>query len=332
MTAITCGLIPYRIELTPTVSAKEKKSNARNGTIYISTFLQVCNHKMTSLTMNSKLTLNNGLKIPVIAMGVYMTPAGVASQVAYNALKVGYRHIDSAEFYKNEKEVGEGISKWLQESPNNKREDVFYVTKIFDFNHGYEKAKRAIDECLQKVKDLQYIDMVLIHSPQSNRTKRLETWKALQEAVNSGRIKSIGVSNYGVHHMIELLEWDGLEIKPVVNQVELNPWLMRTHIVDYAKANGIVMEAYSPLTRGKNFHDPTLVQLAKKYQKTPAQVLIRWSLQQGFVVLPKSEKKDRAVENINVFDFDILSQDMKLLSHPESSQRFTNWDPTTYQD
>ncbi|KAJ9112054.1 hypothetical protein QFC19_000977 [Naganishia cerealis] len=252
--------------------------------------------------MNSKLTLNNGLKIPVIAMGVYMTPAGVASQVAYNALKVGYRHIDSAEFYKNEKEVGEGIT------------------------------KRAIDECLQKVKDLQYIDMVLIHSPQSNRTKRLETWKALQEAVKSGKIKSIGVSNYGVHHMKELLEWDGLEIKPVVNQVELNPWLMRTHIVDYAKANGIVMEAYSPLTRGKNFHDPTLVQLAKKYQKTPAQVLIRWSLQQGFVVLPKSEKKDRAVENINVFDFDILSQDMKLLSHPESSQRFTNWDPTTYQD
>lgn len=287
---------------------------------------------MNSLTKNSTLTLNNGKKIPVIAMGVYLTPKNVATQVAYNALKVGYRHIDSAEMYHNEQEVGEGITKWLQENPNSKREDIFYVTKIFDHNHGYDKAKRAIDDCLQRVKDLQYIDLMLIHSPQSNRTKRLETWKAMQEAVKSGKIKSIGVSNYGVHHMKELLEWDGLEIKPVVNQVELNPWFMRTQIVDYAKANGIIMEAYSPLTQGKKLHDPTLVELAKKYHKTPAQVLIRWSLQQGFVVLPKSEKKERAVENFDVFDFDILSEDMKLLSHPESNERFAGWDPTTYQD
>lgn len=288
--------------------------------------------KMNSLTKYSTYSLNNGAKIPVIAMGVYLTPPNVASQVAYNALSVGYRHLDSAQMYENEQEVGEGIVKWLKESSDRRREDVYYTTKILDSNHGYEKAKKAIEGSLERVKSLKYIDLMLIHSPQSNREKRLETWQAMQEAVENGQIKLIGVSNYGVHHLKELLEWDGLRIKPVVNQIELNPWLMRTKIVDYAKENNIILEAYSPLTQGKKLHDATLVELAEKDNKSPAQILIRWSLQQGFVVLPKSEKKERAIENLDVFDFSILDEDMKTLSHPESNEVFAIWDPSTYQD
>ena len=288
--------------------------------------------KMNSLTKYSTYSLNNGAKIPVIAMGVYLTPPNVASQVAYNALSVGYRHLDSAQMYENEQEVGEGIVKWLKESSDRRREDVYYTTKILDSNHGYEKAKKAIEGSLERVKSLKYIDLMLIHSPQSNREKRLETWQAMQEAVENGQIKLIGVSNYGVHHLKELLEWDGLRIKPVVNQIELNPWLMRTKIVDYAKENNIILEAYSPLTQGKKLHDATLVELAEKDNKSPAQILIRWSLQQGFVVLPKSEKKERAIENLDVFDFSILDEDMKTLSHPESNEVLAIWDPSTYQD
>lgn len=284
-----------------------------------------------TLTVNSTFKLNNGATIPVIALGVYKTSTNIARQVVYDALKAGYRHFDSAEFYGNEREVGDGIVKWLKET-GEKRESVFYTTKIFNNHQGYLKAAKQIDVSLNEVKGLGYIDLILIHSPLTNREARLGTWKALQEAVKAGKVKNIGVSNYGIHHLEELLGWDGLEILPVVDQVELSPWLTRLELAKWAKSKNILLQAYSPLTRGMKFKDPTLVKLSKKYGKSPAQILIRWSLQKGFNVLPKSENKQRVIENLDVFDFEILDEEMAELSHPEAKEIFSGWgvDPLEY--
>lgn len=274
--------------------------------------------------------LNNGVKIPSFGLGVYLVENDFASADVYNALNIGYRLIDSAQIYKNEKSTADGIDKWLKEDPiNNKREDVFYTTKIADANHGYEKATKSLNESLEKAAPLGYIDLVLIHSPQSDKERRLGTWKALQEFVEAGKIKSIGVSNYGIHHIKELLEWEGLKIKPVVNQVEINPWLMRKEIVAYCRENKIEVEAYSPLTRGHRFGEPILVKLAKKYNKDPAQILIRWSLQNGFIVLAKTIKLERLKSNFNVFDFQLSEDDVNELSHPDSYDHYC-WDPVKY--
>lgn len=286
-----------------------------------------------ALTVNSTFKLNNGNTIPVIALGVYKTSTNVAKQVVYDALEAGYRHFDSAEFYGNEREVGEGIAKWLKEK-GEKRESVFYTTKIFNNHQGYQKAARQIDASLSEVKELGYIDLVLVHSPLTNRELRLGTWKALQEAVEAGKIKNIGVSNYGIHHVQELLEWEGLKIKPVVNQVELSPWLTRHELDEWSKKHDILLQAYCPLTRGIKFSDPVLVEVSEKYGKTPAQVLIRWSLQMGFNVLPKSEKKLRVIANLDVFDFEISEEDMNKLTHPEAKEIFSGWgvDPLEYDE
>lgn len=280
-----------------------------------------------ALTVNSTYKLNNGAYIPVIALGVYKTATNVARKVVYDALNAGYRHFDTAEFYGNEKEVGQGIDQWLKDS-GEKRELVFYTSKIYDNHQGYKEAAKQIDVSLNRVKSLGYIDLLLIHSPLTSKEERLGTWKALQEAVKAGKVKSIGVSNYAIHHLNELFEWEGLEILPVVNQIELSPWLMRDELDDFCKTKNIYLQAYCPLTRGVKFGDPTLVELSKKYNKTPAQILIRWSLQKGYIVLPKSENKQRLIENLQVFDFDILKEDIDALSHPEAKEIFAGW----YQD
>ncbi|GMM56141.1 hypothetical protein DAKH74_027570 [Maudiozyma humilis] len=277
-------------------------------------------------------TLNNGATIPELALGLWETTNAECSRVVEDALDVGYRHFDSAQHYGNEKGASEGIAKWLSEDPaNRRREDIFYTTKITEVNHGYEKAKASIKESLKKAESIKYIDLVLIHSPMSNREKRLETWKALQEAVNEGTVKSIGVSNYAIPHLKELLEWEGLTIKPVINQVEINPWLTRKEIVDFCHAHGMEVEAYCPLTRCKKFDDPIVVKLSKTYGKTPAQILIKWSLQKGFIALPKTTHKERMASNLDVYDFTISSEDMNELTHDSEYQVICDWDPTVYR-
>lgn len=281
---------------------------------------------MGKLTAQSVITLNNGIKIPIIGMGVYQTGSTVAQKVVENALKVGYKLVDSAQAYHNEEEVCAGISQFLKETPDVKREDVYYTTKVRDDYHGYESTKKCVEKSLSLIGDLKYIDLVLVHSPNSNKTKRLGTWKLLQEFVDAGLIKSIGVSNFAPRHIQEILDWEGLKYKPVINQVELSPWLMRTEVVDFCAKNEIYMELYSPLTRGHKLNDPQLILLAAKYGKSPAQILIRWSVEQGFICLPKSEKLERLAQNLNVFDFDMTEADIKALSHPESYEVFC-WDP-----
>ncbi|KAF5101961.1 hypothetical protein D0Z00_000616 [Geotrichum galactomycetum] len=290
---------------------------------------------------NSTFKLNSGYEIPRVGLGFYLTSASDASGAVVSALESGYRHIDSAKFYENERDAVEGILRFL-ETPGNtvKREDIFYTTKIWNDDHGYEQTTAAIAEALdklsgdskpeQKDRNLAYIDLVLIHSPYSNREKRLGSWKALQEAVKAGKIKSIGVSNYGIPHLEELLNWEGLEVKPAINQIELHPWLQRTELVEYLRKHDIVPEAYTPLTRGQKLNDPQLLEFAKRYNKSPAQILIKWSLQAGFVTLPKSVNPDRIKANIDIDDFELTPEDFDKLGDKTSVANSSGWDPTTY--
>jgi diketogulonate reductase-like aldo/keto reductase len=224
------------------------------------------------------------------------------------------------------------LASYLEDHPELKREDIFYTTKIWHEDQGYENAKQAIELSLKKAKAIGYIDLFLIHSPMTNRQLRLETWKALQEAVESGAVKSIGVSNYSERHLDELLSWEGLKIKPVVNQVELHPWMPRINLVQYCKDRGILMEAYAPITRGKKFNDPILQQVATKHGYTPAEVLIRWSFDRGFIVLVKTSNVDRLKGNFDVLDHVKLDEeDHNLLNFPGSHEKCVVWDPTTYE-
>lgn len=287
-----------------------------------------------ALTKNSTYKLNSGYEIPVIGLGVYLAEKDVTRDVVYQALKDGYRHIDSAQLYKNEKEVGEGIVKWLKEDPSHKREDVFYTTKVGTDFQGYEKALASLEESFEKVKELKYIDLVLVHSPKTDKERRLGTYKALQEYVDKGIIRSIGVSNYGIRHIEELLSWPGLKYKPAIDQVEFNPWLLRQELTDYLKKNDIVAEAYSPLTRGYRLDHPDLLKVAANLNKTPAQVLIRWSLQRGYVTLPKTVNLTRLKQNLEVFDFEIDDENYNILTNDEnwiSSKRAPD-DPIYYED
>lgn len=273
---------------------------------------------MSALT---SVKLSSGHYIPTIGLGVFQTPERVTTKIVKTALETGYRHFDSAQLYGNEQATSKGILQFLDENKHVARADIFYTTKLWSDSFGYERARASIARSLSKLqglgnnpkRTLGYIDLVLIHTPDGNRDKRVGTWKALQEAVAKGQIKSIGVSNYNTHHIDELLQWDGLKVKPAVNQIELNPWLQRTDLVDYCRQHGIAMEAYSPLTRGTKLADPQLVAYAKKYNKSPAQILVRWSLQASFITLPKSANEDRVRANFDVLDFELSKEDFENL-------------------
>ncbi|CDO51502.1 hypothetical protein DV495_004716 [Geotrichum candidum] len=293
-----------------------------------------------SFKTNSVVKLNSGYNIPRIGLGVFKAESSEATDSVLVALEAGYRHIDSAKYYNNERDSVEGILKFLEKPGQTvKREDIFYTTKIWNDDHGYEKATAAIDAALDKLsgyskedqtsRNLEYIDLVLIHSPLSNREKRLGTWKALQEAVKAGKIKSIGVSNYGIPHLEELLNWDGLVIKPAVDQIELHPWLQRPELVGYLRNKYIVPVAYSPLTRGQRLDDPQLAEYAERYNKSPAQILIKWSIQAGFVPLPKSINPQRIKDNIDIDDFELSVEDFEKLGD-KNENGVTGWDPTVH--
>jgi diketogulonate reductase-like aldo/keto reductase len=237
---------------------------------------------MTKLTLESTYRLPSGFEIPVLGYGVYQTPADVASDVVKHALQTGYRHVDSAVAYRNEAPSADGMKK-----SGIAREELYFTTKIPPKDMNYENAKRHINNSLQET-GFQYVDLYLLHSPHGGKEARLGAWKALVEGVEAGKIHSIGVSNYGVHHLEELEEY----IKSVderngngkggvlsVNQIELHPWLARKDIVAWCKERGVILEAYCPIVRATKTDDPLLVPLAKKYSKTSSQILLRWSLQ-----------------------------------------------------
>lgn len=274
--------------------------------------------------------LSNGLNIPKIGFGTWQTPDGdVAESSVTHALKAGYRHIDTAAIYGNEESVGRAIKK-----SGIDRSELFITTKLWNNNHSYEKAKLAIDESLAKL-DLDYVDLYLIHWPNpvdlrpDFATGNAESWRAMEEAVAEGKIKAIGVSNFHPHHIDALLKT--AKIKPVVNQIFLNPSDMQPEIVSYCREKDILLEAYSPLGTGKIFEVDSLKELAAKYNKTVAQVVLRWSLQHGFLPLPKSVTESRIKENIQVFDFELSKEDMEIIDQLRGTAGLAlNPDETTF--
>ncbi|KAI5802511.1 NADP-dependent oxidoreductase domain-containing protein [Pyronema domesticum] len=274
--------------------------------------------KMT-FTTASKLTLPNGAAIPHIHLGVYMMTSREAERSVTAALANGYRGIDSAQWYANEAACGAAIGR-----SGIPRSEIFYTTKL-QTNTSYDATRAAIKTSLKK-SGMDYIDLYLLHSPYGGPQKRAECWRAVEDAVLEGEVKSAGVSNFGVKHIKELLD-RGVRVKPVVNQIEVHPFNQNREIVEYCKEQGIVIEAYAPLVRGMRMRHPVLREVAKKYGVTPAQVLVRWGLQMGFVVLPKSTKEQRIKENADVAGFEIGEEDMKKLAELDEGL-VTDWDPT----
>jgi len=272
------------------------------------------------LSTTSKVTLNNGIKLPNLGLGVFRSPPGrITKMTVLYALKAGYRHFDTASLYGNEQDVGQAIKE-----SSILREEVFVTTKLWNTDHGYDSTIRACNKSLQKL-GFDYIDLYLVHWPVKG--PRLETWRAMEALLDDGMVKAIGVSNYMVHHFEELLEY--CTITPAVNQIELSPYnfQFREDVVEFCRSEGIQLEAYSPLTKRIKLKDPKLVELATKYAKTPAQILIRWALQQKLIVIPKSTNKDRIYENFNVFDFAISLEDIEYLNS-FNEDLITGWDPT----
>jgi methylglyoxal/glyoxal reductase len=256
------------------------------------------------LTLKSSAKLNNGVEIPYLGLGVYQSPPGeISLRTVRYALKIGYRQIDTAELYGNEKDVGRA----LRES-GIRREDVFITTKVWNSHQGYDSTLYACEGSLGRL-GLSYVDLYLIHWPVQGLGD--ETWRAMIKLLHQGKARAIGVSNYSIRELNELL--DKSDIVPAVNQVEFHPFLYQEELLRFCKNNNIQLEAYSPLTRGKRLNHPKILELAKKYNKTPAQVLIRWSLQHNVIVIPKSIHEARIKENSQVFDFQLEPKDMKLL-------------------
>ncbi|KAJ5925656.1 Aldo/keto reductase subgroup [Penicillium verhagenii] len=228
--------------------------------------------------------------------------------------------------YGNEKGCGRAI-----QNSGLDRSKIFLTTKIPPGSMGYKPTEQAIDKSLQEAAT-DYFDLVLLHAPYGGKEARLGSWRALVEAQKAGKTRSIGVSNYGIHHLEELEEYiqngGGGEIS--VGQWELHPWLDHSDIAEWCQSRGIVVEAYSPLAHGERLQEPVLATIGKKYGKSPAQVMIRWSLQMGFVPLPKSKTPQRIRENAEVFDFELSEEDMALLDTGEYSP--TDWDPTVDED
>jgi len=273
------------------------------------------------LTIRSTFRLNNGVEIPRLGLGVYRAAAGAEARNAVLwALEAGYRHVDTAAFYGNEADVGRAI----RES-GIAREDVFVTTKLWNEDHGYDAALAAFDASLERL-GFDYVDLYLIHWPVPDL--RLESWRALERLYGEGRARVIGVSNYMVQHLEELLAH--CTVVPAVNQIELSPWSWRSRrdVVELCRAQGIALEAYSPLTKGRRLDDPTLRSVAERVGRTPAQVLIRWALQRDLIVIPKSTNRGRIRENADVFDFQLPAAEMERLEALDAGL-VTGWDPTS---
>ncbi|MBA4493030.1 aldo/keto reductase [Paenactinomyces guangxiensis] len=257
--------------------------------------------------------LNNGVKMPWLGLGVWKAKEGeeVTNAVA-SAIKAGYRSIDTAAVYGNEI----GVGKAIQES-DVPREELFITTKLWNGSQGYESALAAFEESRKKL-GLEYVDLYLIHWPVKGKYK--ESWKALEKLYKEGWVRAIGVSNFQVHHLQDVME--DSEITPMVNQVEFHPYLTQKELLRFCKVNKIQMEAWSPLMQGEVVKEPTVLELAEKYNKTPAQIVLRWDLQHEVVTIPKSVKEHRIIENANIFDFELSAEDMEKLDSLNKNHRF----------
>jgi diketogulonate reductase-like aldo/keto reductase len=256
------------------------------------------------LTLATTVKLNNGVMMPLMGLGTFKSSPGKETRDSVLwALEAGYRHIDTATIYQNEEDVGAA----LRES-GIPREQIFVTTKVWNGDQGYESTLRAYERSLQ-VMGLERVDLYLIHWPIPGT--RADAWRALTRLYETGMVRAVGVSNYTVRHLHELEAIS--DLVPAVNQFELHTYFQRKELVAACHKAGIQVESYSPLARGRKMDDPALITLADRYGKTPAQVMIRWGLQKGFVMIPKSVRRERIVENADVYDFELSDEDMSLL-------------------
>lgn len=265
-----------------------------------------------------KMRMNSSTDIPELGLGLWqIKDEGECVAAVQAALEAGYRHFDTAQVYGNEQFLGQALA-----DAGIDRKELFVTTKISPDNMGWVDLIPSFEESLQKLR-LESVDLLLLHFPVTEL--RRPAWERMEELARDGRAKAIGVSNYTVDHLEELLK--ECSIKPAVNQVELHVYLQQPELIDYCRSHGIVLEAYSPLAHGYGLDNSALKDIAEKYHKTPAQVMIRWCLENGTVPLPKSVRKDRIAENINVFDFSLDMEDMSELKKLNKNYR-TAWDPT----
>ncbi|WP_431163766.1 aldo/keto reductase [Flagellimonas beolgyonensis] len=267
--------------------------------------------KITNL--QGTFELHNGVQMPYFGLGVYLSKDGnEVIHAVKDALNHGYRHIDTASIYDNEEGVGQGI----RESEVD-RKDVFLVSKVWNNDQGYDATLRAFDASLKRL-GTDYLDLYLIHWPKGELSK--DTWKALERLYMEKRVRSIGVSNFLKHHLEDLLP--SVEIVPMVNQMEFHPYLVQQELLDFCNANNIQYEAWSPLMQGHIFDLEVMKEMAHRYNKTIAQIVLRWDLQKGVVTIPKSSKKNRIIANADLFDFEISEADMKALDALDRGKRF----------
>ena len=257
--------------------------------------------------------LSNRVEIPCIGFGTWETKDGeIAVSAVMSAIEAGYRHIDTATAYGNERSVGAAVKKSGVD-----RKDLFITSKLWNTEHGYDKTMKAFDLTMNTL-DMDYLDLYLIHWPNPTAFRdnwqeaNAETWRAFEELYNAGRIRAIGISNFHPHHIEELMKT--ATIAPMVNQIRLCPGDTQDEVVDYSLAQNMLIEAYSPLGRGRAYEVPEMQSLAKKYEKSIAQICIRWSLQRGYLPLPKSVTPSRIKENTEVFDFELEAADIQLIA------------------
>lgn len=248
-------------------------------------------------------TLYNGIKIPSIGFGTYKSgDNNETAEIVKYALECGYRQIDTASFYGNEVGIGNAIKE-----SKIKREDIFLVTKLWNDDHGYDKTIEAFNNSLKRLQ-VEYLDLYLIHWPNKLNA---ETWRAFEDLYKAGKVKAIGVCNFKIGHLEELKKT--AKIMPMVNQVEVHPQSSKNEMLNYCIENNIQLIAWSPIMRGKLFTNELMLNLSEKYQKSVAQIILRWHIQRGVIPIPKSSNKNRIKENLNIFDFEVSNKDMKSI-------------------
>ncbi|HEX9399061.1 MAG TPA: aldo/keto reductase [Anaeromyxobacter sp.] len=271
-----------------------------------------------AFTIGTRIPLRGGVEIPALGLGVYQSRPGTETREAVRvALEHGYRHVDTARAYGNEQDVAAGLA-----ASGVPRGEVFVTTKLWNSDHGYVETLRACDASLGRL-GMERVDLYLVHWPVQGR--RQETWRAMERTLSDGKARAIGVSNYTIRHLEELL--GSAKVPPAVNQVELHPFLAQRELREFCAANGIAVEAYAPLVKARRMDHPVLRRIAAKHGATPAQVLVRWALQSGLVVIPKSVRPERIRENASVYGFELDREDLGALDGLDEGYR-TSWDPT----
>lgn len=264
-----------------------------------------------AISSNDKYILNNGVEMPVIGFGVYKIERDLMNGTVHAALESGYRHFDTAAFYQNEKELGKALAE--SDVP---RAELFITTKVWNDDLGYEETLKAFETSLQNL-GTDYVDLYLIHWPIEG--KYTDSWKALEKLYEEKKARAIGVSNFHKHHLEDIFEI--CEIKPMVNQLEYHPQLAQKEMKAFCEDNNIQLEAWAPLGRGRYFDEPVIQNLVEKYDKTPAQIILRWDMQKGISTIPKSITPERIQQNIDIFDFELTREDMTAIDNLDKNNR-----------